>query len=188
MLKFLKVSKNKIIVFILLLLFLLITQCKTKQPFIYNNPPVVIDSSFIIDSLIKIEGYSNLLNIKLFDEHNRRLYQIDSLIEVYEDSLIKVSMYQKEDGVQIKTVYKDRLVYIRTCNADSFIAVINRLARERNENGAKLAKLQQEYNTLEVKLKQIDKNNKNNIFWLIGIIIVLAIIAAIIMFVFMLKR
>ena len=142
----------KSLLFLIMALYLTGCSAYFKEKFVTRTncyekyPPVVLDSSFIIDTIIITKGFQTTFIQNVCDS--------DSIIELYKDSLITV--IGNKDS--IKVIVKDRFQTISTCNIDCFINVIGKIKKEKD--------LYQEryYKTADAYEKQ--KNKKELWLWL----------------------
>lgn len=129
---------------ILILTSLSILQsCITQKKCYERYPPYVIDSSFVLDTVVKIKMDTVNTYIHL-DPTNT-----DSLAAIYEDSLMIIKgRWAKEvhsitPTYQIQTIYKDRMVKIKVADTLKFIKEIVELKRESEARKEHLDKCQE---------------------------------------------
>jgi len=145
--------------------------CETKFPSIPCPPPLIIDESFKIDSLIKITGIQKETIFALSKK-------FDTLTTVYDDSLmtIKFKLDSASSTVKIQTLYKDRVIPIETGNIKKLIAQI---AIEKTRGDSLYKEVyywKQEFNKLNVKKEKKPNLTINYIFLGLGLVLILFVI------------
>jgi hypothetical protein len=120
--------------------------CEAAFPSVPCPPPVIIDESFKIDSLVKVTGLQRSTIIDLQNKY-------DTLTTVFSDSLvtIKFKLDTVSNKVQIQTLYKDRFVPIETANIKK---LITQIAIEKNRGDSLYKEVyywKQEHNKLKAK-------------------------------------
>ena len=145
--------------------------CEAKFPSIPCPPPVIIDESFKIDSLVKITGLQRSTIINLQKKY-------DTLTTVFSDSLvtIKFKLDSASNTVQIQTVYKDRVISIETANIKK---LISQIAIEKTRGDSLYKEVyywKQEFTKLKTKDDTKPKFNFNYLYLGLGFILVIVVV------------